>query len=178
MTVAPCIRDAACCAADLHQNRLTLHYQPQVDLLTGHLLGAEALLRWNRPGHGMVPPDRFIGLAEDTGLIVPIGLWVLREACRRAATWPEHIGIAVNVSPVQLRHPGFCEAVINILRETGIAPSRLELEITESRADARHGRNPGHLAATAQVGHQAGDGRFRHGVFQPGISSEIPFRSN
>jgi diguanylate cyclase (GGDEF)-like protein len=113
------------------EHSLTLHYQPQVDLLTGRVLGAEALLRWNRPGHGMVPPDRFIGVAEDTGLIVPIGIWVLREACRRATTWPEHIGIAVNVSPVQLRHAGFCEAVIDTIRETGIAPSRIELEITE-----------------------------------------------
>ena len=118
--------------AVIPEQSLMLHYQPQVDLLTGRLLGAEALLRWNRPGHGMVPPDQFIGLAEDTGLIVPIGLWVLREACRRATTWPEHIGIAVNVSPVQLRHAGFCEAVIDIIRETGITPSRLELEITES----------------------------------------------
>jgi diguanylate cyclase (GGDEF)-like protein len=114
------------------EQSLTLHYQPQVDLLTGRLLGAEALLRWNRPGHGLMPPDQFIGLAEDTGMIVPIGIWVLREACRRAATWPEDIGIAVNVSPVQLRHPGFCEAVIDVIRETGITPSRLELEITES----------------------------------------------
>ncbi len=118
--------------AVIPEQSLVLHYQPQVDLLTGRLLGAEALLRWNRPGHGVVPPERFIGLAEDTGLIVPIGLWVLREACRRATTWPEHIGIAVNVSPVQLRHAGFCEAVIDTIRETGITPSRLELEITES----------------------------------------------
>ena len=95
------------------------------------MLGAEALLRWDRPDHGIVPPDEFISLAEDTGLIVPIGIWVLREACRRASTWPEHIGIAVNVSPVQFRHPGFCEAVIEAIRDTGITPSRLELEITE-----------------------------------------------
>jgi diguanylate cyclase (GGDEF)-like protein len=117
--------------AAIAEQSLTLHYQPQVDLVTGRVLGAEALLRWNRPGHGMVPPNRFIGVAEDTGLIVPIGIWVLREACRRATTWPEHVGIAVNVSPVQLRHTGFCEAVIDIIRETGIAPSRVELEITE-----------------------------------------------
>jgi diguanylate cyclase (GGDEF)-like protein len=113
------------------EHRLTLHYQPQVDLTTGRVLGAEALLRWNRPGHGMVPPDEFIGLAEDTGLIVPIGLWVLREACLRATTWPEHLGIAVNVSPAQFRHPGLYEAVAEIIRDTGITPSRLELEITE-----------------------------------------------
>ena len=93
-------------------DRFVLQYQPQVELATGRILGAEALLRWMRPGHGMVPPGEFIGLAEDTGLIVPIGLWVLREACLRATRWPDHIGIAVNVSPVQLRGAGFSEAVL------------------------------------------------------------------
>jgi diguanylate cyclase (GGDEF)-like protein len=111
--------------------RLTVLYQPQVDLATGRMLAAEALLRWDRPNYGMVPPDQFVGLAEDTGLIVPIGLWVLHEACRRATTWPEQIGVAVNVSPVQFRHPGLYEAVADIIRDTGITPSRLELEITE-----------------------------------------------
>ena len=113
------------------EQHLRLHYQSQVSLATGRLLGAEALLRWDRPDHGIVPPDQFISLAEDTGLIVPIGIWVLREACRQASAWPEHIGVAVNVSPVQFRHPGFCEAVIDAIRDTGITPSRLELEITE-----------------------------------------------
>ena len=117
--------------AAIAEQRLSVHYQPQVDLATGRLLAAEALLRWNRPGYGMVPPDQFIGLAEDTGLIVPIGIWVLHEACRRATTWPEHIGIAVNVSPIQFRHPGLYESVAGILRDTALEPSRLELEITE-----------------------------------------------
>ncbi len=117
--------------AAVSEQRLVLQYQPQVDLLTSRVIGAEALVRWNRLDHGMVPPDRFIGLAEDTGLIVPIGLWVLRAACLRATTWPEHIGIAVNVSPVQLRQAGFCQAVADVIQETGITPSRLELEITE-----------------------------------------------
>jgi diguanylate cyclase (GGDEF)-like protein len=115
----------------LAEDRLFLHYQPQVDLVTEKVLGAEALLRWDRPGHGPVPPDRFIPLAEDTGLILPIGTWVLREACRRAATWAEPIAIAVNVSPKQLRQADFCATVSAIIAETGIAPSRLELEITE-----------------------------------------------
>ena len=117
--------------AAIAEQRLTVQYQPQVDMMTGGLLGAEALLRWDRPGHGMVPPGDFIGLAEDTGLIVPIGIWILREACRRAATWPEHLVIAVNVSPMQFRHPGLYEAIADAIRDTGIAPSRLELEITE-----------------------------------------------
>jgi diguanylate cyclase (GGDEF)-like protein len=115
----------------LAQGLLSVHYQPQVDMATGRVLGAEALLRWHRPGHGLLTPDSFIDLAEDTGLIVPIGLWVLREACQRATTWPDHIGIAVNVSPVQFRHSVFCQAVIDIVCETGLTPSRLELEVTE-----------------------------------------------
>ena len=113
------------------EDRLTVHYQPQVDLATGRIHGAEALLRWNRPGHGLVAPEGFIDLAEDTGLIVPIGLWVLREACRRAATWPEHVTIAVNVSPVQFRNPEFCQTVIDAVHDSGITASRLELEVTE-----------------------------------------------
>ncbi len=115
----------------LMRQDLAVYYQAQVNLTTGRVCGAEALLRWNRPGHGMVGPDRFIPLAEDTGLIVPIGLWVLREACERAVTWPDTITIAVNVSPVQFRDRGFCQAVMDIVTETGIAPCRVELEITE-----------------------------------------------
>ena len=129
------LRQRQAMEADLRQavctHALVLHFQPQVDLATGNVFGAEALLRWNRPGHGLVPPDEFIGLAEASGLIVPIGLWVLREACLRAVTWPSGIGIAVNVSPVQMRHEGFCQAVIDTIGETGLDPGRLELEITE-----------------------------------------------
>jgi diguanylate cyclase (GGDEF)-like protein len=111
---------------------LVLLYQPQVDLYTGETCGAEALLRWNRPGFGMVAPDQFIGLAEDTGLIIPIGHWVLQEACSEATAWPVHMRIAVNVSPVQLRQPRFCDVVAQVLADTGLAASRLELELTES----------------------------------------------
>lgn len=109
-----------------------LHYQPQVDLESGSIIAAEALLRWDRPGHGNLPPDQFIGVAEESGLIVPIGAWVLREACRTAATWPPNIGVAVNVSPIQFRMPGFEKTVLSALHLSGLAPSRLELEITES----------------------------------------------
>jgi diguanylate cyclase (GGDEF)-like protein len=116
----------------LSDGTLTLHYQPQVDLLTRRVCGAEALLRWNRPNHGLVHPGKFIAMAEDTGLIVPIGEWVLHEACKRAAAWPEPIGIAVNVSALQLRQPGFPRLVVSALQETGLAPCRLELEVTES----------------------------------------------
>jgi diguanylate cyclase (GGDEF)-like protein len=108
-----------------------LHYQPQVDLQTGRVVGVEALLRWNRPGHGLTSPDRFIGLAEEIGLIGGIGTWVLQEACRAAARWPATIGIAVNVSPAQFRMPRFHDTVVMALAQSGLAASRLELEITE-----------------------------------------------
>jgi predicted signal transduction protein with EAL and GGDEF domain len=108
-----------------------LHYQPQINLSGGYLVGVEALLRWHRPGFGLMPPDQFIGLAEEIGLISVIGSWVLREACRTAAQWPTSVGIAVNVSPVQFRAPGFYETVVGALEASNLMPSRLELEITE-----------------------------------------------
>jgi diguanylate cyclase (GGDEF)-like protein len=108
-----------------------LNYQPQVNLASGRVIGVEALLRWDRPGHGLMPPDQFIGVAEETGLIGAIGAWVLQEACRTAARWPGGISIAVNVSPAQFRLAHFHDAVAGALKASGLAPSRLELEITE-----------------------------------------------
>jgi diguanylate cyclase (GGDEF)-like protein len=112
-------------------NQLVLHYQPQVDLAHDRVVGAEALVRWNRNGNGLVPPDQFMSVAEETGLICPIGAWVLEEACRTAATWPEEISVAVNVSPAQFRTVDLDVAILNALRLSGLAPSRLEIEITE-----------------------------------------------
>ncbi len=122
-------------AADLRiavsRSEFHLVFQPQVSLGNGGLTGAEALLRWERPGLGNMPPDRFIGLAEETGLIGPIGDWVLREACRQASTWPDHLTVAVNVSPVQFRQGDLYATVTAALRDNVLAPRRLELEITE-----------------------------------------------
>ena len=115
----------------LSEGQFRLHYQPQVDLPSGRVIGAEALLRWSRPGFGNVPPDEFIPLAEETGMIAQIGAWALQEACRQATTWPDELGVAVNVSAVQFRLPGLYEAVAAALATTGLQPSRLELEITE-----------------------------------------------
>jgi diguanylate cyclase (GGDEF)-like protein/PAS domain S-box-containing protein len=111
--------------------QLTLHYQPQVDLRTFDILGAEVLLRWNRPGHGEVSPSEFIPIAEETGLIGPLGAWLLGTACAEAVHWPAHMHVAVNVSPAQLRVPGFTRVVRDALTRTGLDPSRLELEVTE-----------------------------------------------
>ncbi|MDB5440739.1 MAG: PAS-family protein [Caulobacteraceae bacterium] len=109
-----------------------LHYQPLVRLSDGKIVGCEALLRWRHPSLGLVSPADFIPLAEEIGLIVPIGEWVLREACHQAAQWPSHIRIAVNISPVQFRKRNLLQIVIAALSASGLAANRLELEITES----------------------------------------------
>jgi diguanylate cyclase (GGDEF)-like protein/PAS domain S-box-containing protein len=114
----------------IDRNELRLHYQPQVRM-TGETVGFEALARWQCPKRGMVAPDKFIPVAEESGLILTIGEWVLREACREAASWPQPLTIAVNVSPMQFRHGDLPRVVHSILLETGLAPGRLELEITE-----------------------------------------------
>ncbi len=107
-------------------------YQSQHDLASGEQVGVEALVRWRHPVHGRVAPAHFISVAEETGLIVPLGEWVLRRACRDAASWPEPLTVAVNLSPAQFRDADMAETVADVLRETGLPPERLELEITES----------------------------------------------
>ena len=107
-------------------------YQPQYDLATERQCGSEALIRWHHPVHGKIAPGHFISVAEDTGLIVPIGEWVLRRACTEAATWSEPLTVAVNLSPAQFRDGDIAETVASVLKETGLAPNRLELEITEN----------------------------------------------
>ena len=115
----------------LEQGRFLVHYQPQARI-DGEIIGFEALARWNHPTRGHVPPSEFIPLAEESGLIAPIGEWILRAACREAATWPPHLHVAVNLSPVQFRHGDLAGLVHQVLIDTGLAPNRLELEITES----------------------------------------------
>jgi len=114
----------------IDRNELQLHYQPQFRV-TGEAVGFEALARWHNPRRGMVPPGTFIPIAEEYGLIIPLGEWALREACREAASWPRPLSIAVNVSPIQFHHGDLPGLVHRILLETGLAPARLELEITE-----------------------------------------------
>jgi predicted signal transduction protein with EAL and GGDEF domain len=109
-----------------------LHYQPIVDLERNAVSAFEALLRWTDPIRGPVPPLDFIPLAEETGLIIPIGEWVLREACAQAARWPEYVHIAVNLSPLQFKNANLVGAVMSALASSRLAPNRLELEITET----------------------------------------------
>jgi predicted signal transduction protein with EAL and GGDEF domain len=114
----------------IESRALFLNFQPQA-LIGGEIVGFEVLLRWRSPGRGLVPPATFIPLAEECGLIIPMGEWVLREACREAASWDRPLQIAVNLSPVQFRRGDLPALVHSVLLETGLAPSRLELEITE-----------------------------------------------
>ncbi|MDE8345872.1 MAG: EAL domain-containing protein, partial [Acidocella sp.] len=116
----------------LVRDEFRLVYQPIVTLPDGQFVGAEALLRWEHPERGLLEPGAFIGIAEDTGLIGQIGEWVLFQACQEAAGWPAHIGVAINLSPLQFRDPHLVETINRALNESGLTPNRLELEITET----------------------------------------------
>jgi diguanylate cyclase (GGDEF)-like protein len=115
----------------IERKELELHYQPIIDVQVGIVTGFEALARWRHPVRGMVPPTTFIPVAEDSGLILPLGEWALVEACHRAAQWPDGLKVAVNLSPVQFSAPNLVERILRILDQSGLPPSRLELEITE-----------------------------------------------
>ncbi len=130
------LRLQKCLQRAMAEGELSLQFQPQLALDSLRVLGAEALLRWHNPGLGEVAPERFVPVAEDSGLIVPIGAWVLREACRQAAQW-QHAGlgaltVSVNVSALQLRHAGMVDSIVSALEASGLAPHLLELELAES----------------------------------------------
>jgi diguanylate cyclase (GGDEF)-like protein len=127
----------------LERHELLLHYQPVVQLETGRISGAEALVRWQHPERGLVPPVEFIPLAEETGLIVPIGAWVLREACEQMHRWQQQLNapdleIGVNLSSKQFQSPGLVGEVADVLRVTGLSPRSLRLEVTESLLMDKH----------------------------------------
>jgi EAL domain-containing protein (putative c-di-GMP-specific phosphodiesterase class I) len=115
----------------LEKDEFRLVYQPEA-LIDGTVIGFEALLRWHHPTRGLIPPSTFIPLAEDGGVIIPLGEWILRTACREAASWKSNALLAVNLSPAQFRHGDLPGLVHTVLLETGLSPSRLELEITEN----------------------------------------------
>jgi EAL domain-containing protein (putative c-di-GMP-specific phosphodiesterase class I)/ActR/RegA family two-component response regulator len=136
----PHLAAAASFESELHQaierDELRMYLQPKVDVATGRVMGAEALLRWQRPSHGLISPGLFIPLAEETGLIMPFGSWILREACEQLARWGEagwdSLSISVNVASLQLKGGNLFDEVRSVLSATGVAPSRLILELTES----------------------------------------------
>ena len=116
----------------LTKEEFELYYQPLVNLQTNDITAFEALVRWNHPSKGLISPAEFIPVAEETGLIIPLGEWVLRNACREAAGWPEHIKVAINLSPAQLKSRDVVATVRKALTESGVAGARVQLEITES----------------------------------------------
>src|SRR5690606_28192058 len=116
----------------LLDEQFELHYQPIFNLESGRISGFEALIRWRHPDRGMVSPAEFIPLAEESGLIGPIGEWVLRAACREATLWPDDIKVSVNLSPVQFSQTSLLHSVTDALEAANLSPDRLELEITES----------------------------------------------
>jgi diguanylate cyclase (GGDEF)-like protein/PAS domain S-box-containing protein len=112
--------------------QLRLHFQPRYRLSDNQMAGVEALVRWEHPVRGLVPPDTFISVAEETGLIIPLTNWVLRSACQAAEKWPDHLYVSVNLSSIDFKHGDLCERIQQVLVESGLNPSRLELELTES----------------------------------------------
>ncbi len=116
----------------IDSDELEIHYQPLVNTETNAITTFEALVRWNHPERGLIPPDRFIGIAEDTGIIIPLGRKILRMACTEALSWPDEIRVAVNLSPLQFRDPELMSSIEAVLEETGLPAERLELEITET----------------------------------------------
>ena len=116
----------------INHGELRLHYQPQVSLKTARIIGFEALLRWHHPRFGHMPPSEVISLAEETGLIMPLGFWALKQATADATTWPDDVSVSVNISAVQFRHSDLVDLVGDALSMSGLAPERLDLEITES----------------------------------------------
>ena len=119
----------------LERDEFRVYYQPRIEVASGRIIGAEALIRWDCPGKGIVPPDSFISIAEETGLIIPIGQWILQEACRQNSAWQQSglpISVSVNLSPIQFRHAGLVESVANALQQANLNPAYLELELTES----------------------------------------------
>jgi diguanylate cyclase (GGDEF)-like protein len=136
----------------VENDELELHYQPQIDARTMRLVGFEALLRWRRNRYRVLEPAEFISVAEETGLIVPIGNWVLHRACRDAQQWPTHLFVGVNISAVQFASRGLIDTICEAIAETSITPQRVELEITESSLikDSHHARET--LSALREIG--------------------------
>ena len=159
----------------LAEKQLELHYQPQIGSTTHRLCGFEALIRWRHPERGMVPPGDFIHIAEETGLILPIGDWVLLEACRDAMSWPDDIRVSVNLSPAQFQHRDLAALVKEVLQESGLKANRLELEITEGMLLKNTERTLGALHRIRDLGVQIAMDDFGTGYSSLSYLRSFPF---
>lgn len=162
--------------AALERGDFHLHYQPQFDLMKGNVVGYEALVRWKHPERGMIPPNEFIPIAEETGMIFQLGRWILRRACMDALRLPETCFVAVNISPVQFMAKDFLDMVGEALRASGISPHRLELEVTESAMMQDRERAGRLLRELAAMGISVAVDDFGTGYSNLSYLIDFPFR--
>ena len=155
-----------------------LHYQPVVNLASKEISGFEALIRWNHPSKGMISPADFIPLAEEIGFIVPMGEWVIRQACATAAQWPDDLHVAVNISAIQFRSPGLMQVIVSALAASGLAPTRLGDRNHRVRPAAQQGSDARGAASVAGARDPDRDGRFRHRIFVADLPAELSVRQD
>ncbi|MGJ5218346.1 sensor domain-containing protein, partial [Bradyrhizobium oligotrophicum] len=159
----------------IQRDVLRPHYQPLIDLATGRITGFEALVRWPHPERGMIPPSEFIPIAEDTGLISALGRTMLRQACSDAAKWPDEVSVAVNMSPLQFRAGNVLSLVMDALKQSGLPPSRLELEITETLVLEKSGQVLATLHALRALGVRISMDDFGTGYSSLSYLRSFPF---
>ena len=152
-----------------------VHYQPYYDVQTGRRRGAEALIRWRHPTRGLIPPDQFIPLAEDTGLIVALGEWIIRQACDDATLWPADTRVSINLSPVQFKQPELFEVIVSALEKSGLPPERLEIEITESVLLERAAENLAFMERLSGIGISLALDDFGTGYSSLSCLTSFPF---
>jgi diguanylate cyclase (GGDEF)-like protein/PAS domain S-box-containing protein len=162
-------------AGALSRGEFELHYQPLVDTMSGATTACEALVRWRHPERGLIAPMDFIPVAEETGLIIPLGKWVLEQACREAAGWAPQVAVAVNLSPVQFKGKGLVESVSQALASSGLEPGRLQLEVTESVLLADSTANLAVLSELRQLGVRIAMDDFGTGYSSLGYLRSFPF---
>ena len=157
------------------RDELSIYFQPIIDLETGNIHTFEALVRWFHPEKGELTPDEFIPVAEETGVIVTLGNWITAQAAKACAQWPEHISVAVNLSPIQIRAPGSALGILNALREAKLDPSRLELEVTESLFIDDSEATAGFIEELSQRGVRFALDDFGTGYSSLGYINKFPF---
>ena len=165
-------------AGAVQRGELMLHYQPIVNGVTGEVETCEALIRWFHPTRGMISPVEFIPLAEETGMIDQIGRWVIENACREAAVWAHHSRVSINVSPMQFRHSDICQVIVTALKDHGLHPARVVLEVTEGILIHDAARAVATLNRLRQMGVRIALDDFGTGVLQFELPPALQVRRN